>query len=423
MTALFIRVTLFVAFLLPVTTGYFSVNYSFLFYALFIALQAKRIEKPGKLLLAAIAVYAAIYLVGLGFDIFAPQAMLLRRGVSFAIFMTMFAFAVVPFGALETRAFKIAVVAVSFGFSIYAISRFYSVGGNSYGFSLKDVSGSQRYGFVYLLAIFCVITTHGSERWFRVGRAITLFVILAGLLLTFSRSSIVALGCVLPLFLLAPFVAHVQRDISRLAAVGRRTGIAAIYTIALFAIFPVTFQFYGDLILSRYAPMMEVAKDPMDAIKGQGKIAASLAPDQPLIAEGSEGTRLKIWKTIITHTVAHPVNGSSYLGAWYLDGVKTGSAHSQYFDVLLRTGIPGAILYLLILGQVLLFLWRKEPGLFWGTLAVLVFGLFHETFKESQGAFILACLIGMYSAYTKAVPVRAQATVETALPAPLAQQT
>jgi hypothetical protein len=430
MTALFLRVVLFVAFLLPVTTGDFSVNYTFVLYALFLALQAKRIERPNSLLLCAIATYSAIYLVGLGFDIFAPEALLLRRGVSFAIFMSMFAFVFVPFGSLETRAFKIAIVAVSFGFSLYAIARFYSVGGNNAGFSLKDATGSQRYGFVYLLAIFCMMTTSSVERWFQAARAVALFVVIAGLLLTFSRASIVALACVLPLFVLAPIITGTGPTAVRFAATGRRTGIAALYAAALFAVFPVSFQFYGDLILSRYAPLVEESLASIEAHQKASardrQVAAfasqensealqkASARDRVFVVEGSEGTRIAIWQAIIANTRDHPLTGSSYLGAWHLDGINAGSSHSQYFDVLLRTGFPGILLYLVIVGQMLFFLWRREPGLFWGFLAMLVFGLFHETFKESQGAFILACLLGMHSAHLRNVVTHRQ---ETAMPA------
>ncbi|MBJ3785061.1 O-antigen ligase family protein [Devosia sediminis] len=400
MTAVLLRVALFAAFLIPVAVGDFSVNYSFVLYALFLALQAKHLERPTNLILWAIAAYGAIYLVGLGFDVFAPDGLLLRRGVSFAIFMTMFAFALVRFGELEVRAFKIAIVAVSFGFSLYAIARFYSVGGNEYGFALKDVTGSQRYGFVYLLAIFCLMSASEAGRSFQVLRSVSLFVVLAGLLLTFSRSSVVAFGCVLPLFLLSPLAMRGRQMSAKLAIVGRRTGIAALYTAVLLVVFPVVFQFYGDLILSRYTPLIGESLVEVESMirpeQMTGERPASEAADGALLAEGSEGTRILIWKSIVNNTLNQPLTGTSYLGAWVLESVHTGSSHSQYFDVLLRTGFVGWLLYLAIIVQVLFFLWRKEPGLFWGTLAMLVFGIFHETFKESQGAFILACLIGMY---------------------------
>ena len=48
-----------------------------------------------------------------------------------------------------------------------------------------------------------------------------------------------------------------------------------------------------------------------------------------------------------------------------------------------------------ILVAVMRHLKRAHEGLFWGVFAVLVYGLFHETFKESQGGFVAAFLIGM----------------------------
>ena len=38
--------------------------------------------------------------------------------------------------------------------------------------------------------------------------------------------------------------------------------------------------------------------------------------------------------------------------------------------------------------------------MFWGILAALVFGVFHETFKESQGAVLLAFLVWVSASLT-----------------------
>jgi hypothetical protein len=46
--------------------------------------------------------------------------------------------------------------------------------------------------------------------------------------------------------------------------------------------------------------------------------------------------------------------------------------------------------------RILIFLYKKDRGLFIGFIGILVNGLFHETFKLSQGAFILAFLFAMY---------------------------
>ena len=72
------------------------------------------------------------------------------------------------------------------------------------------------------------------------------------------------------------------------------------------------------------------------------------------------------------------------------------SAHNQYMDILLRTCIPGFLYFAAILALVVAMLWRqKDIGFFTGMLGVIIYGLFHETFKGSQGGFLLAVVVGM----------------------------
>ena len=47
------------------------------------------------------------------------------------------------------------------------------------------------------------------------------------------------------------------------------------------------------------------------------------------------------------------------------------------------------------------YLYKIDLGLFLGFIGVLVFGLFHETFKVSHGAFVLAFLIGMWATHLR----------------------
>ena len=71
------------------------------------------------------------------------------------------------------------------------------------------------------------------------------------------------------------------------------------------------------------------------------------------------------------------------------------SAHNQYGDVLFRTGFIGLFLYLYLLYKVFIHLKNNHRDLFYGYISILVYGFFHETFKMSQGAFILAFVLGM----------------------------
>jgi len=100
-------------------------------------------------------------------------------------------------------------------------------------------------------------------------------------------------------------------------------------------------------------------------------------------------------KMIVEFVLHNPLTGSGYLGSWILFDDLSGSAHNQYLDVLFRTGIVGFFAYLWLLYRLLRFLKHNEPSLFFGVVGVLIYGLFHETFKLSQGAFILSFMLGM----------------------------
>jgi O-antigen ligase len=146
----------------------------------------------------------------------------------------------------------------------------------------------------------------------------------------------------------------------------------------IYKIFQLPFDFFIDRILDRYF---------------RGNIV--------ITPETSEGIRFKIWKAILDHTLINPFTGSTYLGTWILEGLQAGSAHNQYMDLLFRVGIIGFFLYIYLIFKTALFLYNGDKGLFWGTLGILIYGLFHETFKEPNGAFILSFLVGMYSTHIR----------------------
>jgi O-antigen ligase len=112
-------------------------------------------------------------------------------------------------------------------------------------------------------------------------------------------------------------------------------------------------------------------------------------------SEGSEGYRIYMLKMILEFVARNPFTGSGYLGVWIMFEDQSGSAHNQYTDILYRTGIAGLAAYVYLLVKLFIFLYKKDSGLFWGFVGMLIYGMFHETFKESQGGFIFAFLIGM----------------------------
>jgi O-antigen ligase len=146
--------------------------------------------------------------------------------------------------------------------------------------------------------------------------------------------------------------------------------------------FPLAFEFFDVRLLSFFSDQQNVERVLGDS-------------------SSSEGARILIATRALDFVVRNPFTGSGFLGVWVLRDLPAGSAHSQYVDVLFRTGFIGFAVYLWIIVRLLRFLWRQHEPLFWGLLAVIFYGLFHETFKESQGAFVLAFLVGMMAHHAR----------------------
>ena len=65
----------------------------------------------------------------------------------------------------------------------------------------------------------------------------------------------------------------------------------------------------------------------------------------------SIGYRFYMWEKIITSVIKNPFLGSGYLGVSIMEG-GSGSAHSQYFDVLFRVGIIGFTIYFITIYKI-----------------------------------------------------------------------
>jgi len=379
--------------LLPVSIGAVSINYLFVLYPVWRLTTGSKFRWPPQFLLWILGYYCLAYVAGVAVGLFEEDGIHLRSTSSFLIFVSVFAMILIDIHPRDLCIFKRAVILMAICFSVVAFIHFFLAGGNAVGEAQKDIVGSQRYGFVYLMA-FCILFSKSSS--FRMPlrfKATTLAIILAGMLLTFSRSTIIAFMVGTGLYIAATTIKqrhHLRNAMRELA--GRIGFVLGTLSVLVFLL-PYPFKFYSNKILSRYLPVIaySVATEPSQA--------EPLQP--PEIVEdvfnprSSEGTRLVLWSLTFDYVTEHPILGSRYLGIWALENVPSGSAHNQLMDVLLRTGWLGLALYLVLLVQVLFCLYRKDRGLFWGLVTILIFGMFHETFKESQGAFILAFLVGI----------------------------
>jgi len=362
----------------PVSIGVgVGVNYTFVLLPLFVVLAQGRLQYPGGMLTMLATFYVLVFFIATLYqvDLFAMSAW---RFGSFLIFMSMFSYAFITIDADKIAAFKASVVVISVYLSLEsAFVLLEASTGKIVGFEAKDLVGTQRIGFIYLIALWLAYLDPPIKRLLGLFRYPVLLVLLAGLVLTFSRSSIVSLFVG---FLLFALVKH-GNLLRRLSARALLNGVATIvgiiaFGLILFWLFPVAFQFFDVRLLS--------------FLTNEGDVVTALNS-----RESSEGARVYIAMNVIEFVIRNPFTGSGYLGVWTIPGLPAGSAHGQYMDVLFRTGPIGFLCYLSIFYAVLRYLRRGQEALFWGVLSAGIYGLFHETFKESQGAFIYAFLVGM----------------------------
>ena len=231
--------------------GGLSANYAFLILPLVLALLQGRVRNPGDMLMVAIVYYVAVLLVAALYQYdFANESP--RRLLSFVIFMSMFSYAFITIDADKVAGFKTAVVCISVYFSISSAYELLSLG--NVGFEAKDIVGTQRFGFIYLLAIWLLCLDRQQKKVWRVARYPILAVVLAGLLLTFSRSSIVALLVSVTLFGIVrngKWLANITL-IGLVRALGVLIGLAVMLFL-LFTVFPVAFQFFDVRLFEFFA--------------------------------------------------------------------------------------------------------------------------------------------------------------------------
>lgn len=356
-----------------------SANYLFIIFPIFILIAGKRLVTPQYMYLEFIAVYVAILCLAILYQ-YTLLDELGRRLISFILFMGIFVFMFVRITPKTVVSFKISVILVSLYFSIYSIYNYILEGAGVLGFSAKDVVGTQRIGFIYIMAFWLLLLFKAPTLLMRLVKMSSISCIFFGLLLTFSRASVIALVGSLTAF----NVAHsYERWRSNKFILSRsQLGILALlfgFLFFLAVFFPVPLEFFAERLFSNTTAVGDPVYDFVNP-------------------NASEGYRVWMLLTVLDFVMHNPFTGSGYLGVWIaVDEGGQGATHNQYADVLFRTGILGFAIYLYILCKLGGYLYKNHLSLFYGYVGVLIYGMFHETFKESQGAFMLAFMVGMMS--------------------------
>ncbi len=375
--SIFFLVTAFIIFLYPYSISGLSANYSFILFPLVLILFTGKVKKPSMSIVLTILFFFLVFIIGTiyQFELFQH---LDRRFVSFIIFMTLFSYAVIDIDEDKIKAFKIAVVLIVLYFAIQKIGKFfvYSVL-EEYG-NLKFYIGSSRYGFVYVLAFWIVMLYKPPNKLIQILKFSVILLILGGIFLTYSRTTIVALLLTFGLYYFSNIFLIKKKLFLKLAFI---IFIPITFIVLLNLsekFFPNTSLYFSRTLFTFFS---------LDGFYSLIERFSNL--------DSSEGFRINLWGKILHYVSLSPLVGSGFLGCWIMFSDMECSAHNQYADVLFRVGFIGFYLYLLILFQVFKYLKNQHRDLLYGFMGMLIYGFFHETFKLSQGAFILTFLFGM----------------------------
>lgn len=362
--------------LIPFYVDSISINYIYVLLPFFLIFLKGKIQKPSNLIITLFVIFFFIFYLGVGLSFFEDYGLQARRISSYFIFTSIFFYSILLIEENIVDAFKKAVILISCYYCCISIFNFFYLGGNMIGYEQKDLVGSQRYGFVYLFALFLLI--QDAAIYNKNLKNIGVILLVVGSFLTFSRATIVAMTIT--------FILYLIFEKKKISSITKKNKFLLFFKIIFFTgciaaimfyLFPVLLDFFYERIIGR----LFLKSDNYEIYD----------------SENSEGFRLQVWESILRLVFKNPLTGSSYLGSYILKDVVVGSAHNQYFDILLRTGFLGFGAYLVLILKLLKFLFNKKRIFFWAFVSVLLYGFFHETFKETQGAFILTFIIGLYS--------------------------
>lgn len=347
-------------------TDGFSINYTFIL----IPLLTRNIElRIRKNFILFIGCFLFIYFISFIYVNTFLTEKLSRSLISFVLFMFPFIW-----GAFEIKnkfysALLIGILIYSLSFTIWQISTviknllFLNL---TDFYSLKDIVGSNRISFILLCGYF--ISTYlvrGSVLY------VTRVTIFLGILLTFSRAALITF------IITALFELFLNNKLFKFATLVKLISLSVLFGFFLYYIVPGgenIISFFNERILERFT--------------GNNYSISSNTT--------SEGIRIETWTEMIKFLEDHFLlfTGTGFLGPWILPNIQVASSHNQFMDVLFRSGLLGVLLvYIPLIFFLMSKKYMMESRI---CLFILIFyGSFHESFKETQGAFLLATVLSL----------------------------
>lgn len=361
-TVLLVAIASLVPFTFETEQAGFFINY-FYIALLFLPFMRYRYTETGTIL---ILIYTFIFIAGIFKMLNNDLYYALRVTMSYVVFIFPF---LLVFARIEDsyfQKFKDAVIFVSLLYALMMLYTLISIGYSGDFYATKDQMGSNRFGFVLIFAFFILLY---EEKYRLLVKIIFLTILVVGLVLTFSRSSIVAFVVALGVMAFMNF---------------RRINFKYIFGAGVFAI--ILAIVFRETIIGQIVDFFS-------------KYLLSYKDYNLVSSKTSEGYRVYVLKQILTYVLNHPIFGSNYAGLYLLYdeySVSGASSHNQYTDVLLRTGVVGLFFFMYALLKMTIFYFKNQSGIFYGLVGILVYGFFHETFKLAHGSFIFGMLFSYY---------------------------
>lgn len=389
---------LFIVFLSPlsfqVRGDNVSANYSFIFFPFILLISGQKLIIPSNQILMLGLAYSAIFLITLSYQT-AYYDFWDRRLISFVLFISIFTFFIINIDAQMFRCFKYALVCISILYSLNSFYTYFAAGGATLGYDImRPIVQSQRYGFILLVALWLVFLFKPSNPFQLLTKYLFIFILINGLGLTFSRSSVAGLLTSSAFYLClicfrwyknptAPTYLFLKKFFLGLS-------LSILVGFLSYLIFPDYFEFFS----------LRLLKINISAPFTSGYFPYPSFPNYDTYVydelESSEGYRLYMIRQVFSYLSDNPFFGAGFLGVWVMFADLNGAAHNQLLDVLFRTGIVGFLIYLYFIGRILIRLFKaNEIALLCGLVGVLAIGMFHETFKLSQGSFLFAFLVAV----------------------------
>lgn len=369
-----------------------SANYLFIFYPLIALMFGQKLKLPSKQIQALIGTYIFILVVC---TIYQYEYLKYwdRRFISFVLFMSMFTFFFVKIDEEMGKAFKYAIILATLVYSLTSIGQYFYYGGAKAGYgTMIGLVQSQRYGFILLLGFWLVFFENTKKYTGFIIKVVTLAVIFNGLGLTFSRSSVAGLlvssGCVFLYFVFKNRLYDIRNIFLKNISFLLMCLLIGITIIVIsYQLIPDYFQYFSQRFFKiSIVPFRE-------HVFFSDAYMAAYDTNEYFYKDTSEGYRIFMIGEIFNYLINSPLFGAGFLGVWVMFDDLAGSTHNQLLDVMFRTGVVGILGFIYLFYRIIKYnIYMRDLATLVSLAGILAIGMFHETFKLSQGAFVFAFL-------------------------------